>query len=500
VNPTGNGPHLAPARESSTDPSGAEPGLREFLTVLFKRKSAILITFVSVVATVTVVTFLLPPTYQAESKLLIKFGRENIYRPEVGDDKSPVLVSNNEEIINSETNILTSRDLISRVVSTITVEQMYPDLVKAPPWRGTPLDAGMERFEKALSVEAIKKSTVIQISLQHEDPRMAARALRLLVEYFKEKHLQAYSDPKSSYLEQQLASYDQRLRESQDQLEAFKQNNRVFSLEEQRSLLLKQRTELDTALKGTENEVKEIQQRISSLKRALQTVSPDVPLSTDTERYRSIDEANSQLLALQLKEQELLRKYTENNQLVVSVRKEMQIVKRFIDDQEENIKGRIRSGQNVVYQDLERALLNFQAELPSQQAKAASLRSQIAELDLEIPRLDLAERELENLHRDLSMNDRNYRTYQEKVEDALILEDLNRQKSANITVIQEAAVPVTPVKPKRVLNMALGLILGALAGLGFAFVSEFWAQALSTPHSAERRLGLPVLASIALRR
>jgi uncharacterized protein involved in exopolysaccharide biosynthesis len=468
--------------------------------VLFKRQSTILVTFFTVAATVTVGTFLLPPTYQAEARLLVRMGRENVYRSEVGGDKSQILSVNNEEIVNSETNILTSRDLIEKVVSSLTIAQLYPDLAESTPRRGTPLDAAVERFGKALSVEGIKKSTVIQISLQHKDPRMAAKALNLLVDYFKEKHLQAYSDPKSSYLEQQLASYDQRLKQSQAQLEAFKQKNRVFSLDEQRSLLLKQRTELDTALKATENQVKEVQQRISSLNRQMQTVSRDVPLSTETERYRSVDEAQGQLLALQLKEQELLRKYTESNQLVVSVRREIEIVRAFITAQEQDIKGRRQTGQNVVFQDLEREMARLQAELPSQEARAASLGRQIAELDQQIPALDMTEAALENLKRDVEVNDRNYRTYVEKVEDARILEDLNRQKSANISVIQEAAVPARPVKPRKMLNIALGLILGALSGLGFAFASEFSAQGLSTPESVERRLRLPVLAAIALKK
>lgn len=489
-----------PARHSSSDPRNEPSGLRDFLTVLFKRRSTILATFVTVVATVTIGTFLLPPTYQADARLLVKVGRENVYRSEVAGDNSQILSVNNEEIINSETSILTSHDLVAKVVSTITVAEIYPKLVKSPPRRGTPLDAAIKQFAEDLSVEGVKKSNVIEISLQHKDPRMAARALKLLVDFFKEKHLQAYSGPKSSYLEQQLASYDQRLKQSQGQLEAFKQKNRVFSLDEQRSLLLKQQTELDTALKATENRIKEVQERIATLRRQMQTVSPAVPLSTETERYRSVDEAKAQLLALQLKEQELLRKYTDNNQLVVSCRREMEIVRAFITGQEQDIESRMQTGQNVVYQDVERDLLRLQAELPSEQAKALSLRGQIAQLNLEIPRLDMTEMELENLKRDTAVNDKNYRTYVEKVEDARILDDLNRQKSANISVIQEPTVPALPVKPRKLLNIALGLVLGLFAALGLAFAMEFSAQGLSTPESAERRLGVPVLTTIALKR
>jgi polysaccharide biosynthesis protein PslE len=498
--PTRNGSDPGHAQERFMASTDEAPGLRDFLTVLFKRKRVMLVTFLTIVATVTVVTLLLPPTYEAEAKLLVRAGRENVYRPEVGGNQNQVLSFNNEEVINSETGILTSRDLIAKVVSSLTVERLYPDLAKTPRENGEPLDAAVKRFGEDLAVEGLRKSNIIQLRLRHEDPRMAAMSLARLVDYFKEKHLQAYSDPQSSYLEEQLAAYEQRLKQSQDRLEAYKQRNHVFSLEEQRTLLLTQRAGLDSGLKATQNQVRELQRKISSVTGLLQTVSPRVPLSTETERYRSLDAAKSQLLTLQLKEQDLLRKFTESNPLVVSARRELEIVRTFISREEQDVQHRMQTGQNVVYLDLERELNRLQAELPSQQARAASLGSQIAQLDLQIPNLDMSEMALENLKRDVAVNDRNYRTYLEKVEDARILDDLNRQKSTSISVIQEATAPVEPVRPRKLLNIALGVILGALAALGLAFVTEFSAQSLSSPGSVERVLGLPVLTTISLKR
>ena len=342
------------------------------MTVLFKHRYTILIIFFAVVATVTIGSFLLAPTYEAKSSLLIKFGREYIYRSEVGErgsDSRPSIPLNQEEVINSEIQILTSRDLIEKVITTLKVENIYPDFVEDPPKTMTPLEAAILQFEKKLSVEGIKKSNVIEISFQHKDPRMAAKAVNLLVDFLKEKHLQVYSDPKSSFLEQQLSAYEQRLKESQNQLEVFKQKYRVFSLEEQRTLLLKQRTDLDTVFKTAQNQVRELQNKLSSLKNQMQTISKDVPLYTETERYKIIDDAKAQLLTLQLKEQELLQRYNEDRPLVVNVRKEIKIVQDFIKEQEEDLKGKVRTGQNIVYQDLEREMMKTQAELSSQEAK-----------------------------------------------------------------------------------------------------------------------------------
>ncbi len=481
-------------------PTAGSSGLREILRVLFKRQAVIVVTFVTVVATVAAGSFLLSPTYRAQARVLLKIGRENVYRPEVVSDQNQVLTANSEEIVNSETSILTSRDLTEKVVSTIGVDAIYPDLARTSPRRGTPLDAAVETFSRSLSVEGIKKSNVIEISFEHKDPRVAAKALNLLVDAYKEKHLQAYSDPKSSYLEQQLASYQRRLNETQQALETFKQQNQVFSLAEQRSLLLKQRADLDAALKATDAQVGETRERIASVTTQLATVAPRVSLATEPERYRSVDEAKAQLLGLQLKEADLLRRYSDTNELVVNVRKEIAIVQAFITTQEQDANGRMQTGQNIVHQDLERDLARSQSDLASLQAKAASLGRQIGELDRQIPALDVTETTLENLKRDVDVNDRNYRIYVEKVEDARILEDLNRQKSANISVIEQATVPVNPVKPRKLLNVVLAVFLGLFAGLALAFAAEFSAQGVSTPEAAEQRLGLPVLATVALKR
>jgi len=227
----------------------------------------------------------------------------------------------------------------------------------------------------------------------------------------------------------------------------------------------------------------------------MQTISEDETLYTDTERDKIIVDAKAKLLDLQLREQELLEKYNESNRLVVNVRKEIQIVKNFLREQEEDTRRRVKTG-NVIYQEVGKEIIKTEADLNSQEAKAASLKQQLSHLDREIQNLDLREKELQNLRRELVTNEKNYKTYLERVEDARISEDMNRQKMANISVIQEATVPVKPIKPRKRLNVLLGIILGAVSGLGLAFFSEYTAQGLSTPESAEQRLGLPVIATI----
>ncbi|MBI5583055.1 MAG: GumC family protein [Deltaproteobacteria bacterium] len=471
--------------------------LRDFLAILFKRKAAILTIFLATVVTVTVGSFLMAPTYESHSSLLVKFGREFIYRAEVGD-KAPIIAFNQEEAINSEINILTSRDLVERVIKTIGLKNIYPDLVEKPPARMTAMEAAVIAFQKKLTAEGIKKSSVIEVSFQHQDPKVAARAVNLLVDFFKEKHLEVHSGTQSTFLESQTNRYDQELKNSENRLEAFKQKNRVFSLEEQRTLLLRQRTELDTTLKGTKNRIDEVDKKLASLRGQMKTLLADKDRFTQTERDKIIVEARAKLLTLQLSEQDLSSKYTDHNRLLVNVRKEIQIIRDFLKEQEEAIGGKVRTG-NPVYQEAEKVAIMAEAEEVSLRTKAATLQMQIAQLDQDIRTLDLQEKDLKELKREVTTNDKNFQTYLDKKEEARISDEMNRQKLANINVIQAAVAPSKPIKPKKALNILLSIILGAVSGLGFAFLSEYTSQRFSSPESVEQRLGLPVLVAIPMK-
>lgn len=470
-------------------------GTRECLTIVFKRKKLILGVFFAISVTAIAASFLITPAFEARSSLMVKLGREYLNRPEVGSN-TPVMSLNQEEVTNSEIQILKNRDLIEKVITTLKLESVYPELSKRSPARVRPLDMAIERFENDLTVEGMRKTNVINVSFRHPDPQTAARAVNLLVELFKEKHLQVFSDPKSSFLETQLMTYDKKLRESESRLQEYKQKAGVFSLEEQRTLLLTQRNELDTALKGTRHTISELYKRIASQKQQLARIAAGPARYTSTERDRIIVEAKSKLLTLQLNEQELLKKYTENNRLVVNARREIQMVKDFLRDQESDIVAKVKTG-NQVYQSTELELNKAETELNAQKGKAQALNQQLAEVDGEIRALDASEKNMQTLKRDLLLNEKNYQTYLEKAEEARITVDMNRLKLANISVIQKATPPVEPVSPKKLLNAVLGIVVGALAGLGLAFLSESSSYTFTTPEQVEHRTGLPVLTSIA---
>jgi succinoglycan biosynthesis transport protein ExoP len=65
-----------------------------------------------------------------------------------------------------------------------------------------------------------------------------------------------------------------------------------------------------------------------------------------------------------------------------------------------------------------------------------------------------------------------------------------------VSLVEPALTPTTPVRPRTKLNMALGVTLGLMLGLGFAFLRELLDRSLKTPEELEAAAGAPVVGTI----
>lgn len=472
--------------------------LFEALSIIFKHKKMMTIIFLVVVSLVAAVTFLQTPVYEARSTLLVKMLKDTTPRPGMSMENNTLsLTLSQEELINTEIQVLTGQDLAEKVIKTVTLEQLYPELSKknGPEKARLAKFQAVQAFAKNLKVIGVRKSNVIAISYQHRDPELAARVVNLLVEKYNEKHLSLHSDPQSSFVGSQLASFEEKLKISERKLQEYQRENDAFSLEEQRALLLKQRTDFDSAYKIVNDNVSELKKKIMSLRGQKNYLASSTDRYTNTDREKIITDAKSRLLELQLKEQELRRKYTATNRLVIDAKNEVNLVNRFLKEQEENIAGKVRTG-NPVYQSVEMDLYRAEADLNSQTAKAEELKNQIRQLNQRVAALDMSESKIQELKREVAINEKNYRTYADRHEEARISDEMNKQKLSNISVIQSAEVPAKPIKPKKKLNLFLGLLFGMFAAFGSAYVLENVGQTFSDPETVEKYLGLPVLLTV----
>src|SRR5438552_13651049 len=99
---------------------GSNPiSLRDGASALFRRKTLVLITFLTVIAGTALVTFLLPDKYDSRMKILVKNQRVDVAITPEATSGAPASITDNEvseNEINSEIELLTSKDLLTQVV------------------------------------------------------------------------------------------------------------------------------------------------------------------------------------------------------------------------------------------------------------------------------------------------------------------------------------------------------------------------------------------------
>jgi uncharacterized protein involved in exopolysaccharide biosynthesis len=327
---------------------------------------------------------------------------------------------------------------------------------------------------------------------------MATTILNRLIALYLDQHLRVHKTPQAlGFFEEQSDVFRKKLAEAEKRLQTLKQQYGVGSFAEERNLLLKQEADLRVALNQTRSEEAGAQNRSVHLRRQLAATPQTVPQSQEIEHNPAlIDTLQARLVELELKEKELLLKYTDQSRLVQNVREEIQMVRQKLVEQEGTRYGTSRSGLNVTYQRLQEGLITNDAELMALQAKKKKQQALLTGYRKELTRLNQAEAEFNRRNQEVELTRQNNTLYLDKLEDTRISDAMDTAKIANVTQIQPATAAENPVSPKVRLNILLALFLGAFGGIGLAFVLEYLDDTLETPDEVEAALGLRTLASI----
>jgi uncharacterized protein involved in exopolysaccharide biosynthesis len=504
--------------------------LKDFFYVLFRHKFAVLSLFLLITLTVFVGLYIWPETYEATASILIKLGKQNISASSVLLPAQQQIISTGvrQEDINSEVAILNNRFLIEKVVQKLGLDFLFPKAL--PPETffkrvkfefkqavskikdafdevlyAVDLKKRLSLYEKAvvgmqagLSAERIKDSDVIEVKLGWFSPDIAQEALATLIDFYLEHHLEVHKTSGAyEFLQRQVEKMEQGLKESENALQQLKMNEGITSYEDQKKFLLTQITDFAASLKATETELAETSAKIHTLKHHLASQTEYVQLTKQVERNPILDSLKMKLLDLELQRMKLETNYLNDSRPVTAIKKEIQEVKGKSDAEASDVVGEITTGINTSYKDLQKELALQEVQLDALQVKKRTLEQHIASYRQDLERLNSYDLEVKRLQRQINVEEENYLLTRKKLEEARISDVLDAERIVSVSVVEPAAASFLPVKPKRkVLIVGLGLVLGVVSGIGFAFLAEYLDHSIKTPKDVDRYLGLPLLASI----
>ncbi len=202
-----------------------------------------------------------------------------------------------------------------------------------------------------------------------------------------------------------------------------------------------------------------------------------------------------QLYALHVKEGEAGAKFTAENPKLQQIRDQISQAKEILA-QEERTRTQVTKEPGRLNQQTQLELLAEEPVLASLSARTRELRSQLSTARDELKIFNKNELLVSELEREVEMLDGEYRKYSASLEQARIDQALELGRMSNINIAQAATCEETPVSPRPMVNLLLGLGAGLFGAIGLCLACDRFNTSLRTPQDVEKHLSLPILATI----
>lgn len=138
----------------------------------------------------------------------------------------------------------------------------------------------------------------------------------------------------------------------------------------------------------------------------------------------------------------------------------------------------------------------FTAQHPTIQTIDAQIRNvqgELGSLNSRVKTFPNVEQDLLRLTRDVKVNNELYTSLLNSFQQLRLVKE---GKVGNVRIVDVAAVPELPVKPRKSMVVALAGVLGLLAGLALAFVRNSLRPGIKDPSDIEQHTGLHVFATL----
>jgi uncharacterized protein involved in exopolysaccharide biosynthesis len=483
-------------REAPTDPT-----LRDMVAPLFRRRRLLVLCFVGIFFGGVLSALFLPKRYEAHMEILVKRERvDPIVTTEATSQAVQAAPAVTEEEINSEVEILRSRDLLTEVVLATGLQATGHSLFGLLPSKDdteTQVSMAVDQLDKRLHVEALTKTDLIEITYQSPDRQLSHRVLETLADLYLEKHLAVHRPPGAlDFFQQETEQYRKNLTDAEARLSQFSKDENVTFAQTERDLTLQKLNDFDTAYHQTEADITETRGRVKNLEAQLSVNAPRLPMlekSTDDAAVLQVLEGT--LSSLELKHTDMTSHFAPDYLPLKDI--EAQIVQA-----QEQLAEAKAAPVHENTTDANPAYLWLTEELAKSTADLATLqaREEAASKNIQLYRqmaLDLGQKQLEqgDLIRDAKVQEGNYLLYLNKQEEARISDALDSKRIVNVAIAESPTLPALPIRSPWFFVL-LGTLMASVGSVTIAFVADSIDPSLRTVADVERVLQLPTLAAV----
>ena len=460
--------------------------------LVWRQRWLMLGVFLAIIFIGLVAALRLKARYEADSSLLVRLSEAYVYDPRVGDagrGQAP----QNDAIIQSETEILNSAPLKDKVIRDIGLTRLYPELGRDYARAGVAGRRALEaqairQMETALKVTTTPDVSVIRLSFTHPNPQMSALVLNTLVDEYLVYRRQILTSKDTGPLEDQRRAFQAQLDQADTAYTKFLTDNGIGDFDAEKTSLATLYGQLLTDSYTVGAQLGETEGRLGVTSRQFASTPREIGL------YRDINHtAGDRLAALRVELHDLLGRYQPDSQPVKDKEAQIAAMQALAATTGADTGAR-RVGVNPISQTAETERNTLQAQLASLRSRKAADETELARVLARRQELARIEPQYQDLARRRDLLATNVRNFVAREQETQATQALAGRGDDAVRVIQRAYVPTrgsSLKKPAILLSLAFGAFSALCAGVLAAFLSRSY----PTAASAERTLGLPVLAT-----
>jgi uncharacterized protein involved in exopolysaccharide biosynthesis len=423
---------------------------------------------ISALTMVLIVVLLWPRSYESTMKFLVRDARQDlVVNP--GGSAPQYRAGVSEETLNSEIELLRSRDLLVMVVNRMNLSRPEGDEDAA-----LATERAVQALRRTLDVQVLRKTDLIQVQYSSRQPDHAAAVLRNLADGYLARHLAVHSNPGAyQFFREQAIAAKHDLQVAEDDLAKVARAENLVSPEEQKSAALVAANAIETELISVRAQRHETESTLWSARRQEHGVSQRVVTQERTAPYQgAVERLQTMLTELKNKRTELLTKFKDTDRTIAELNQQIADTSTDLDQAVRSTAREQSTDLNTHWQALQSEIISAQLRLAGLEAKERELRRQLKEYRGRAVDLAAMAPTYERLQ--LTVNDARsrYDLYLKREEEARVAEALDLQKISNV-VLAEAPVPShLPSGPNRRLAILAGGVGASLLALGVAIVAE----------------------------
>jgi uncharacterized protein involved in exopolysaccharide biosynthesis len=481
--------------------SGGDITFRDVLTPLFRHKRVMITCFLLIALASVFFALAVSNSYEAHMEILVN--RDRVDPVVTTEAPSQLMIPASvvtEEEINSEAELLRSRDVLEKVA----LENGLVEKEKHS-WRrffarqndGEYLSLAVEHLVKKLKIETPTKTNLISVSYSSADPQAAYGVLNSLASAYVEKHV-AVHRPAGSYefFTKEADKYRNALADSETQLASFGTEQGVVAPDVERTDMAQVVATAVGSLHQAEQAIAADQQHIQNDKIQMDK-TPERSLTQQATNASDslMQQLQANLLAAQVKRTQLVAKYDPSYPLVREADQEIADTEAAITKAESSKYVNVTTDRDPTFELLREDAAKAQTDLAAQRATVSALKESIQNMQQQMVSLDQKALKQQDLLRAAKTNEDNYLLYQSKGEQERASDALDKQRIANVAIAVPPAIPTLP-KTSLSLVLMIGLCLAVAGGAGAAYTVNFLDSSFRTPRDVMEVLDIAVVAGV----